>query len=506
MKALLMHRDRDFNREQPLPDHAAVLTQDMELETLLQAMAGGDEFLHGIARTALFAGLANDVDTILYRQAILQDCLAHSDVILELYGLAIEARESRKKYRLGVFCHSPASVLYDAIELLTLFLGLLRKLRGIAEREVGRFQSEGFRKLFAMLVRELGEDYLAGIEDHLNALKFRGGMLVSARVAEGNEAAGFVLHRPQDKRRRWLDWIFGEAPSPYTFHLHERDEAGARILGDLRQRGINTVANVLGQSAEHIQGFFEMLRTELAFYVGCLNLHARLAATGEPVCFPQPAPVGTHRHRFTGLYDACLALHLERRVVGNTADAEGKNLIVITGANQGGKSSFLRAIGLAQLMMQAGMFVSADAFAAELVTGLFTHYKREEDTTMEHGKFDEELARLSGIVDQLSPHALLLFNESFASTNEREGSEVARQVVYALLEKRIKVFFVTHLYDFARGCYEMQREAGVFLRAERLPDGTRSFRLVEGEPETTSHGDDLYRSVFADEKEETPTD
>ncbi len=505
MKVLLMHRDRDFDREQRLPPHAPVLAQDLELETLLQAMAGGDKFLYDVAQTAILTGFANDIDTILYRQAILKDCLEHPAVIAELFDLAVEARENRRKNWLGVFGHSPGSVLYGGIELLTMYLGLLRKLRKIAEREANRFASEGFRKLFSMLMRELNDGYLAAIEDHLEALQFRGGLLVSAQLGEGNEATAFVLHRSQDKRPRWLDLILGPGSSPYTFRIHEHDEGGARILGELRQRSINSAANVLGQSSEHVQSFFEMLRAELAFYVGCLNLHERLAAKGAPVCFPQPATCGARRHRFSGLYDACLALHLERRVVGNAADAEGKSLIIITGANQGGKSSFLRGIGLAQLMMQAGLFVAAESFAAELVTGLFTHYKREEDAAMEHGKFDEELARLSGIVDRLSPHALLLFNESFASTNEREGSEIARQVVDALLEKRIKVFFVTHLYDFARGCYETERDAALFLRAERLPDGARTFRLVEGEPRETSYGEDLYRSVFAAETEETQT-
>ena len=67
----------------------------------------------------------------------------------------------------------------------------------------------------------------------------------------------------------------------------------------------------------------------------------------------------------------------------------------------------------------------------------------------------------------------------------------------ALLEKRIKVFFVTHLYDFAHGLFEQQMDEALFLRAERLPDGTRSFKLIEGEPLETSYGEDLYHEVFA---------
>jgi DNA mismatch repair ATPase MutS len=189
---------------------------------------------------------------------------------------------------------------------------------------------------------------------------------------------------------------------------------------------------------------------------------------------------------------------MAHNVIGNALDADGRQLAIITGANQGGKSSFLRSVGLAQLMMQSGMFVAAESFVGELCTGLFTHCKREEDATLHSGKFDEELRRLSAIVDRLRPGAVFLFNESFASTNELEGSEIARQVVGALLERGIKVFFVTHLYAFARGLFDHPPDGTVFLRAERLEDGRRTFRIIVGEPRETSYGVDLYRDVFGD--------
>lgn len=239
-----------------------------------------------------------------------------------------------------------------------------------------------------------------------------------------------------------------------------------------------------------------MLRVELAFYVGCLNLRDRLAAIGASTCFPEPEPLGGRRHRCKELYDVSLALTMGRSIVGNTVDAAGKSLVIITGANQGGKSSFLRSIGLAQIMMQCGMFVGAESFSAGICGGLFTHYKREEDATMRGGKLDEELRRMSEVADEIGPSAIVLFNESFASTNEREGSEIARQVVRALLEQQVKVFFVTHLYHFAHGYFEGKTQDAMFLRAERRPDGTRTFRLVEAEPLETSYGEDLYEDIF----------
>ena len=118
---------------------------------------------------------------------------------------------------------------------------------------------------------------------------------------------------------------------------------------------------------------------------------------------------------------------------------------------------------------------------------------------MKSGKLDEELARMSAIVDRLTPDCMVLFNESFAATNEREGSEIARQIVSALLKKRIRVFFVTHLYAFARGVYDAKMERALFLRAERQADGGRTFKLSEAEPLQTAYGQDLYREVFGEQ-------
>jgi DNA mismatch repair ATPase MutS len=290
--------------------------------------------------------------------------------------------------------------------------------------------------------------------------------------------------------------VFLQKPAGFTFQLHPRDENGAKALSELQARGTSLVANAVAQSAEHILNFLSMLKTELAFYIGCLNLRARLTQIGEPICFPKPAPAPDRQHSFHGLYDVCLALSMKRKVMGNDVRADDKKLVIITGANQGGKSTFLRSIGLAQLMMQSGMFVPADSFCANICDRLFTHYKREEDVSMKSGKFDEELSRMNEIVDHITPNSIVLFNESFAATNEREGSEIARQIVTALVEKQVKVFFVSHLYDFARGFYDEGLDSAIFLRAERQSDGTRTFKLIEGEPLDTSYGEDLYRRIF----------
>ena len=135
-----------------------------------------------------------------------------------------------------------------------------------------------------------------------------------------------------------------------------------------------------------------MLRAELGFYVSCLNLRDQLGAAGTSrVAFPVPSPWDSLELSCEDLRDASLALRTER-VVGNDVDADGKSLVIITGANSGGKSTFLRSVGLAQLMMQCGMFVAARSLRASVCRQIFTHFIREEDPAMVSGRLDEELA------------------------------------------------------------------------------------------------------------------
>ncbi len=520
MKVHLLYRDRDFplappassrsgtapsysqdysrsSRYDTLTAHQRALLHDLALETLFSAMAGQDEFLFRVVQQVVFSGPEEELDTILYRQAALKDCLRNERVIRSIYRLVVETIEDRRKnWWLGIPSSFPSGILRDGVGQMEFFADSLAQLKLIADEHSPGFDSEGFTTFFSMLQAELPGDYFAAIKHHLKELDFPRGVLMSAELGEGNQGTHYVLRKEPGDKVPWWQRLLGPKPPGLTFHLDPRDEAGARALSELRDRGINLVANALAQSAEHVLSFFMMLRNELAFYVGCLNLHQQLVQKHVPVCFPVPAGSGAEKLSCTGLRDVCLALNTDQPVVGNDLQADGKKLIIVTGANQGGKSTFLRSVGLAQLMMQCGLFVTAEAFSADVCRGLFTHFKREEDPTMKSGKLDEELSRMSGIVDRLQPNSMLLFNESFAATNEREGSEIARQILRALMELPVKVVFVTHLYDFAHRLWAERTPAALFLRADRQPNGQRTFKVPPGEPLQTSFGADLYQTIF----------
>ena len=527
MKAHLLYKDRDFDwrwalqaaaiRETErngrriqvqnfdwaagLPWNAEALTADLGLEPIFKTMARSDDGIYVVSRKALLAAVQSDLDTIRYRQGILKEALQHPEALRELYAIAVEANEKLKGFYLGPLARYPDSVLRDGIETMGTLLVYLKKLRGAAARHSDLFRSEGWTTFFSMVKRNLDDDYFESVEAHLRELRFRHGELISAEIGRAHRGRRYLLHRlPHRKWSLWEWWtdLFADRSNVFSFELAPRDEAGAQAVQGLRNRGIALAATALGQAADHVRDFFSMLRAELSFYVGCLNLHQFLRADGEPTCFPTPHDSSERLLSFVGLYNVALAVTLNSRAVGNSANADRKNLVVITGPNSGGKSTFLRSIGIAQLMMQCGMFVPADMFRGSLCKGLFTHFKREEDTALESGKFDEELKRMTEIVDHVGSQSLILFNESFAATNEREGSEIAHQIITALLDAGVRAMCVTHMYQLARRFYVEFQQISLFLRAGRDTKGVRTFRLTDGEPSPTSFGEDLYRSIFED--------
>ena len=455
---------------------------DLELPLVLDAMADGEELTRTVCRQLLDAPLQSTAD-ILWRQDVLRDCLARPEPICQMMQLCREAARRRQE---TWFHRDPAYLpsFYDSsADLLKIYLEALVAIRRVLQAEA--FASQGLRELSALLCRELSDDYIDQIRPLEDAIRDPAGLLISAGFGPYLQGVGYRKRR-RARGLSELHWLV--LPS---FTLEEQDTAGAKDLDARRDRAINEVACAMAQAADSLQAFTEELQRELAFYLGAMNLHGKLSALGLPLCFPRVSQAG---RSWQGLYDAGLALASGAAVVGNTLE-DAAPMCLITGANQGGKTTFLRSVGQCQLMAQCGLFVCAESCRLPLRQQVYTHFKREEDDTLGSGKLEEELARMSAIVDGLRPGAMLLSNESFASTNDREGSEIFRQITDALLQRGIEVFAVTHLQGYAAA---FARRAEVLcLRAQRQADGSRTFRMEPGAPQATAYGEDLYRRIFA---------
>lgn len=465
------------------------LRNDLKLDLLLDAVAMGDKAVRAAWESALLAPL-QERELIDYRHEVLRDILERPEAFRAIYALCLEA-EKRKSGGLGTVGwmsnYDTLATFNGAVEYLTAFIETLQKLHGLASENEGLFQSRGLRALFKTLREELSPEYLEEVRSLLKELSYPEGYLLSARLGDSLEGVEYVLQR-REKKLLNLDLL-----NARTYQTGEKDE-DAKDIAARRERAVNGAANALAQSALYLSSFFDRLRGELAFYMGCLTFAEGMKTAGLPVCFPDLTPMASDSRVWEQLCDVSLAVVTKGSVTGNDLTAEHKRLYLITGANQGGKTTFLRSLGLGQLMAQCGMPVGAKRFSAPLRRALFTHFKREEDRWMESGRLDEELERMRRITDAIRGGDLLLMNESFTSTGEAEGSEIARQVTQALLECGVEIAAVTHLRTYADAF--LGRAEAQFLRAQRLEGGARTYRILPGEPLETAFGEDIYNEVF----------
>lgn len=489
-----MFRDHDFDENASAPPLSDDLVHDLDLETLFAAMGQGDPLVRGVSRIGILCPVSNS-EQVTYRQEVLTDCIANAGVVRELYELASSVFREKRQLFWYYRRNSPTSIMAQTPQMISMYVRYLKEFRGIVDQHGEGFTSQGWTTLFTSIREELGDDYFALIDEMLKSLRFKDGELFSARLGFAAHGVDYVLRDPSRARPSFVERLGVGGRKSYSFEIAPRDEAGAEFLERIRAKGLSGAANALAQAADHMSSFFARLQIELAFYVGCINLHRVLSDKGETLCMPHVQTWSPARLDFSGLYDPCLSLRRSEKVVGNTANCDNARLVVVTGANSGGKSTFLRSLSTAYLMMSAGLFVAAESFAASMVKAVFTHFMREEDPSMSSGKLDEELSRMSVIADHLGPHCVVAFNESFSATNEREGTEIARQVLAAVLDSDVRAIVVTHLSELAEYFYECESDTTAFLRAMRGGAGGELYRLEPGPPLDTGFGLDVYERL-----------
>ena len=150
-------------------------------------MASGDRFLFEIARQALLLSLP-DPDAIAYRQQVLTDCLAQPDVVRELYELAGEALKAQRSVWGTLLRDSPRTILSSSVAKMELFVGFLRRLREMTDEHAGEVQLSRAARDSSRCSRTSSTRTTSGeVEEHLKALKFKGGMLISAQLDRGKQ-------------------------------------------------------------------------------------------------------------------------------------------------------------------------------------------------------------------------------------------------------------------------------------------------------------------------------
>ena len=191
---------------------------------------------------------------------------------------------------------------------------------------------------------------------------------------------------------------------------------------------------------------------EVQVYLAYLELITPLRTVG--LAFTEPRV--SHRAtavRASSTFDLALARRLVLeggRVVCNDLQLDdGERVIVVSGPNNGGKTTFARMFGQLHYLASLGLPVPGSAVELRLPDRIFTHFEREEDIATLRGKFEDELVRIRLILEQATADSVLILNETFASTTLRDARLVGARVMEQIIDLGPLCVFVTFIDELA---------------------------------------------------------
>lgn len=235
------------------------------------------------------------------------------------------------------------------------------------------------------------------------------------------------------------------------------------------------------------------LSEEIDFYLQTHALVLELRAAGYPMTFP--ALTDAREVRFRELYD--LTLHNQgvagASIVPNDLTlslgaGERENFFLLTGANGGGKTTYLRAAAVACLLFLNGCPVPCRGGSMGHFTKLYTHFPTDEDYR-DAGRFADEVRRAEEITENAGDSTLAFLNETFSGTDEAKSEDASRKLATALFESGTFGVYVTHLHELTGG--DVPTLAAVI---DENDNNRRTFRIVRMRRTDSSHAADiLYR-------------
>ena len=424
-----------------------------------------------------------DAETVAERRRIFEDFCGYPGLLDSFAALCEQSAEYKNK----VFHHEK---FRNHFEQTTAQIETYNKLADLLKRQSFKSKTLGKTdiKRCDELAVELKKAYRVTEKNGLGLqVKFSAGFkLKSAKLARTDPVQVEVRKIRKEVFRYDEDYFIFSGKSMSQFVFEEDIYKGCQ----------NNVSAIMSQINHNIRQFFIKLKQCVEFYQAALAIKQYLEQNNLPFCMPDVISGDHGGIDAAGLYDLSLSVYQgdDKNLVTNDFSFKDGNIIVITGLNQGGKTTFLRSVGIAQLFAQAGLFVPADRYLCRCFCGILTHFPAEEDNNLDYGKLAEELTRLGGDFPILLDGGLALFNESFASTTAREGAEISFDVLRALSKTGSCAVFVTHLYEFATKLDDLNRQLynsskAVSMVTEFKDKNTRTYKIIKGAPL-----DDIYAS------------
>lgn len=244
--------------------------------------------------------------------------------------------------------------------------------------------------------------------------------------------------------------------------------------------------------------FLLNLMPEIEFLVKGTLLLRYLKSKNLALCTPE---IKTDEivFRAYGLYNPCVAVKVDDEIITNDLEFDSDNamIYVLTGPNRGGKSVITCAMGLAQAMLQLGMFIPADSAVISIADGIFTHFPTGADDTIDKGRLGEECARLNDIFKNVTGKSLVLLDESLSSTGSFEASYIAAEVLSGFSRVGCRCMFSTHLHELAAEIDNINARTAadggskIDSLVAGIEEGKRSFKIYRMKPDGKSYARDI---------------
>ncbi len=489
------------------PQEVPAFFTDLNLDQIVDGItAGRDEYN---LKPFFFLSL-KDLDAITYRHEVFRD-LEDRTLFEHLRAFAQKMRKMREhlarveklyyRYQKDALFLDAVCAYCEAIDYLIEIL-TAAKLRSRALSSFRQYveeyrRSDGFGALLAetkRLVAELSRVHYSMLirNESIKVRKYDSEADYSAEVQ--STFAKFRQGAVKDYRVGFTD----------SLEMNHVEAAVLDLVAKLYPELFAALDQYRESQADYLDCVIGDFDREIQFYIAYMEYASALKRAGLPFCYPRLSADNKELNSSES-YDLALAqklIHEKQPVICNDFLLRGRErIIVVSGPNQGGKTTFARTFGQLHYLASLGCLVPGKDAQLFLFDKLFTHFEKEEDIKNLRGKLEDDLVRIRDILRRATPNSVVIMNEIFTSTTISDAVFLSKMVMQEIIRKDLLSVCVTFIDELAS-----MSEKTVSMVSTVVPENPaiRTFKVLRRPADGLAYAISIaekYRLTYASLKE-----